>query len=348
MTLAAVAKCLQAATWLVARGNKRRQSLFLPEKEGLKTSMISNLEYYKVFHHVAECKSLTLAAARLSISQPAVSQSIRQLEREVGAKLFVRTSKGVKLTPEGELLFSYVSKGYGQMEMGEKKLAQMMNLELGELHIGASDMTLRFYLLPYLEQFHEKYPNIRVVVSNAPTPETLCYLQEGKIDFGVVSTPLGETAGIRALKVREIEDVFVAGLKFIPYKNKMLDLQELEKLQLISLEKNTSTRRYMDTFLEKNGVVMRPEFELATSDMIVQFTLRNLGVGCVMKEFAAEYLESGKLFELRFNKIIPKRDFCVVTDSRNPLSAAARKLLELIPAEDGRGKGDGNDKNGYF
>lgn len=86
----------------------------------------------------------------------------------------------------------------------------------------------------------------------------------------------------------------------------------------------------MDDFLEKNGVVMHPEFELATSDMIVQFTLRNLGVGCVMKEFAAEYLESGKLFELRFNKIIPKRNFCVVTDSRNPLSAAGRKLLELI------------------
>ena len=292
--------------------------------------MTNNLEYYKVFYYVAECKSLTLAAARLSISQPAVSQSVRQLEQEVGAKLFVRTSKGVKLTPEGELLFSYVSKGYEQIEMGEKKLAQMMNLELGELHIGASDMTLRFYLLPYLEQFHEKYPKIRVVVSNAPTPETLRYLQEGKIDFGIVSTPFGETAGIRAEKVKEIEDVFVAGLKFIPYKNKMLDLQELEKLPLISLEKNTSTRRYMDDFLEKNGVVMHPEFELATSDMIVQFTLRNLGVGCVMKEFAAEYLESGKLFELRFNKIIPKRNFCVVTDSRNPLSAAGRKLLELI------------------
>ncbi len=297
---------------------------------GERPYVTNNLEYYKVFYYVAECKSLTLAAARLSISQPAVSQSVRQLEQEVGAKLFVRTSKGVKLTPEGELLFSYVSKGYEQIEMGEKKLAQMMNLELGELHIGASDMTLRFYLLPYLEQFHEKYPKIRVVVSNAPTPETLRYLQEGKIDFGIVSTPFGETAGIRAEKVKEIEDVFVAGLKFIPYKNKMLDLQELEKLPLISLEKNTSTRRYMDDFLEKNGVVMHPEFELATSDMIVQFTLRNLGVGCVMKEFAAEYLESGKLFELRFNKIIPKRNFCVVTDSRNPLSAAGRKLLELI------------------
>lgn len=302
--------------------------------------MVSNLEYYKVFYYVAKYGSFTQAAAELAISQPAVSQSVKQLEQEVGAKLFLRASKGVRLTTEGELLFRYVAKGYEQMELGEKKLAQMLNLELGELHIGASDMTLRFYLLPYLEQFHEKFPNIRVVVSNAPTPETLRYLQEGKIDFGVVSTPFEgtppfeENAGIKAAKVREIEDIFVAGRKFMQYKNKMLDLQELEKLPLISLEKKTSTRSYMDSFLEKNGVVMNPEFELATSDMIVQFTLRNLGVGCVVKDFAMEELESGKLFELRFNKIIPKRHFCVVTDSRNPLSAAGRELLALIEGAD--------------
>lgn len=297
--------------------------------------MVSNLEYYKVFYYVAIQKSLTLAAAQLSISQPAVSQSIKQLEQEVGTKLFVRTSKGVKLTAEGELLFGYVSKGYEQMELGEKKLAQMRNLEFGELHIGASDMTLRFYLLPFLEQFHEKYPKIRVVVSNAPTPETLQSLRAGKIDFGVVSTPFGEDSGIRAVEVREAEDVFVAGLKFIPYKNKTLDLQELERLPLIVLEKNTSTRRYMDDYLGKNGVVMHPEFELATSDMIVQFALRNLGVGCVMRDFAAEYLEAGQLFELRFNKIIPKRSFCVVTDSRNSLSMAGGKLLELVAGSSG-------------
>ncbi len=297
--------------------------------------MVSNLEYYKVFYHVAKCRSLTSAAAQLSISQPAVSQCVKQLEQEVGTKLFVRASKGVKLTAEGELLFSYVAEGYGQIELGEKKLAQMLDLELGELHIGASDMTLRFYLLPYLEQFHEKYPKIRVTVSNAPTPETIRSLQAGKIDFGVVSTPFEEAAGIRAVKVREIEDVFVAGRKFMTYKNKMLDLQELEKLPLISLEKDTSTRRHMDAFLKNNGVEMCPEFELATSDMIVQFALRNLGVGCVMKDFAAGELESGKLFELRFNAIIPRRAFCLVTDSRNPLSAAGRKLLELIPVGEG-------------
>ena len=267
---------------------------------------MNNLEYYKVFYHAARAESA------------------------LGAKLCVRAAKGVRLTGEGELLYSYVAKGYEQIELGEQKLEQMRDLELGEVHIGASDMTLQFYLLPYLERFHEKYPHIKVVVSNAPTPETLHNLSDNKIDFGVVSTPFETKPGLRAVKVRDIEDVFVAGRKFIQYKNRMLDLQELEKMPLIFLEGVTSTRSYMEAFLQKNRVNVQPEFELATSDMIVQFALRNLGMGCVVRDFAQEYLESGRLFELRFNMIIPRRHFCVVTNEKIPLSAAARSLVELL------------------
>lgn len=292
--------------------------------------MINNLEYYKVFYYVAKHKSLTAAAGELAISQPAVSQSVRQLETSLGVKLFTRASKGVRLTKEGEMLYGYVAKGYEQIMLGEQKVRQMLNLDLGEIHIGASDMTLQYYLLPHLERFHEKYPGIKVVVTNAPTPETLRNLREGIIDFGVVSTPFDAGDEIQAIVVREIEDVFVAGRKFIPYKNRMLDLQELEHMPIICLEGETSSRSYIDNFLLQNHVEIKPEFELATSDMIVQFTLRNLGVGCVVRDFASEYLDSGQLFELRFNQIIPKRHFCVVTDARNPVSAAAQNLLELV------------------
>ena len=292
--------------------------------------MVNNLEYYKVFYYVASYRSLTAAADALAISQPAVSQSVKQLETTLGTKLFTRASRGVRLTQEGELLFGYVAKGYEQIELGEQKLKQMLNLDLGEIHIGASDMTLQFYLLPFLERFHEKYPEIKVVVTNAPTPETLYNLREGKIDFGVISTPFDEQPSLQTTVVREIEDVFVAGRKFISYKNKMLDLQELENMPIIFLEGVTSTRNNMNQFLQKNHVEVKPEFELATSDMIVQFALRNLGVGCVVRDFAQEYLDAGQLFELRFNKIIPRRHFCVVTDTKNPISAAARNLLALV------------------
>ena len=200
-------------------------------------------------------------------------------------------------------MYSYVAKGYEQIEMGVKKVHQMQNMELGEVRIGASDMTLQFYLLPYLEKFHEQYPGIKVIVTNAPTPETLNYLREGHIDFGIVSTPFPERPDIQMIPVREIEDVFVAGRRFFSY---------------------------MDEFLAGNGVYVQPEFELATSDMIVQFVRRNLGVGCVMRDFARDYVESGLLFELRFNKIIPKRQFCVVRNTKMPMAPAAEKLLEIM------------------
>ena len=300
--------------------------------------MMTNLEYYRVFYYVARCGSLTQAADKLSISQPAVSQSLHQLESTLGTRLFTRTRRGVKLTKEGELLASYVSRGLEQIELGEKKLEQMLNLDIGEVHIGASDMTLRFYLLPYLEKFHEKYPNVKVIVNNAPTPETLKTLADGNIDFGVVSGPLQHMNGIEAFPVRPVRDTFIAARRYITYRNRTLDFSDLEKLPLILLEPRTSTRSFIDHFLSSNGVTLHPEFELATSDMIVQFALRNLGVGFVMRDFALDEINNGRLFELRFNKKIPGRSFYVAVSHRETLSAAASKLLDIIGLDVGQQK----------
>jgi DNA-binding transcriptional LysR family regulator len=292
--------------------------------------MVENFEYYKVFYYVGKLGSITGAAKELSISQPAVTQSIHQLEKALGCSLFQRTSRGMKFTSEGELLYRYVERGYEQIELGEQRLRQMQHLDAGEVRIGASDMTLRFFLLPFLEKFHELYPGIKVTVTNGPTPETLEYLEDDKIDFGVISTPFNEKENYNFFRVSSIEDIFVAGRRFIQYKNKMLDFSDLQNIPLILLESNSSTRNYINNFLKSHGVDIQPEFELSTSDMIVQFALRNLGVGCVVKSFAQEYLDSGVLFELRFNSVLPKRDICVITDETRPLSIAASKLVELI------------------
>lgn len=289
-----------------------------------------NMEYYKLFYYVGKLEGITLAAKELHISQPAVSQGIKQLEESLGTPLFIRSSKGVRLTSEGKVLYSYVQRGYEYLQLGENKVKEMLNLERGEIRIGASDMTLQFYLLPFLEKFHEEYPKIKVTVTNGPTPETIQYLQEGKIDFGVVSSPISSNQDMKVIKVKEIEDIFVAGSKFYDLKDKILRFGYLEEVTTISLEKNTSTRKYMDGFLEENGVILNPEFELATSDIIVQFALRNLGVACVMKEFAQKYLDTGELIELKFEKNIPKRNFCIITDDKNLISTAAKKLLGML------------------
>ena len=292
--------------------------------------MNMNLEYYKIFYYVAKSGSFTGAAEELCISQPAVSQGIKLLETNLGSNLFIRTQKGVKLTPEGEVLYSYIERGYETILLGETKFKKMIDLENGEIRIGASDMTLQFYLLSFLEAFHMKYPGIKVTVTNAPTPETLENLYEGKIDFGVVSAPFQAKAEIRAREVKEIRDVFVAGSRFYTLKNKTLEYADLEKLPIICLERNTSTRRYIDEILKNNGVILQPEFELATSDMIVQFTLKNLGIGSVVRDFAEKFITSGELFELKFRKQIPARNLIVITSDKNPISTAARELLNMM------------------
>lgn len=293
-----------------------------------------NLEYYRIFYYVAKAGSFTQAGEELCISQPAVSQAIKLLETSIGSKLFVRIPKGVKLTPEGEVLFTYVQRGYEYILRGEELFQKMIDLENGEIRIGASDMTLQFYLLPYLEKFHEKFPKIKVTVTNAPTPETLEYLYDGKIDFGIVSEPFVAKPEINIIPVREIQDIFVAGSRFQELQGKTLDYSYLEELPIICLEHNTSSRRFIDGFLQANDVVLKPEFELATSDMIVKFAERNLGVGCVVKDFAEAAIRSGDLFELDFKEPLPLRHFCIITGSHNPVSTAAKELLRMLDIDE--------------
>lgn len=292
--------------------------------------MITNLEYYKYFYYVAWHGSVSEAARHLCISQPAVSQAIKQLELSLGTKLTTRISAGVKLTPEGETLYEYVKRGIDEIEKGESIINQMINLDVGEIKIGASDMTLKYYLLPFLEKFHEKYKGIKINVTNAPTPLTLKNLKDGIIDFGIVSSPFTCLGNQEAKYVRDIKTAFVAGSEFKKFANKKQPLSILEELPIICLEPNTSTRKFMDEYLNDNNVSITPEFELATSDMIVQFALRNLGIGVVVKDFAKPFLDSGDLYEIKFKEPIPKRHFAIVTDNKRPISHSAKKLLDII------------------
>ena len=305
-----------------------------------------NLEYYKVFYYVCAHGSLTAAARQLCISQPAVSQAVRQLEKETGIKLFLRTSKGVQLTKEGELLYRYVKAGVESLLEGEKMVERVLGMDMGEVRIGASDMTLQFFLLPYLEEFHKEYPKIKVNVSNAPTPETIKSLEEGKIDFGVVTTPCECRGTMNQIPVKAIRNVFIAGNSFSGLKGKILDYHALSGLPCIFLEKNTSTRTFMDRFLEEHSIRLTPEFELAISDMVVQFAKRNMGVGCVREGFAREALERGEVFELKFRREMPLRQICVVTGDENLISLAGRSLFQMITGGEQRNYGNDTEENG--
>ncbi len=289
--------------------------------------MTNNLELYKVFYYVAKTGSLTKAAAELSISQPAVSQSMKQLEKVLNAKLFKRTAKGVRLTDEGEVLFPYIEKGYESIEQGEKKLRSLISLDSGEISIGVSDMTLKSYLLPFISNFHKEYPKVNINLVSASTMKTIEALDNNLIDFGLVSSCSLDREDLIFKEVCEIQDILIAGSGFSHLAGQQLPYQLLSHLPLISLNKNTVSRQYTDQFFESNHVTLSPEFELENLEMVTSFVKQNFGIGLVVREYVQDDIDSKTVFPLNFFPEIPKRHISVVTKDDSLLSPAAKALI---------------------
>ncbi|MCL2095406.1 MAG: LysR family transcriptional regulator [Oscillospiraceae bacterium] len=291
---------------------------------------MANYEHYKIFCKIVECQSISKAANQLYVSQPAVSLAIKQLETSLNVKLFFRTQKGVTLTSEGEMLYNYVRQGCTLISVGEEKLKELSVLQAGEISIGASDMTLRFFLLPLTERFHKNFPLVKIKISNAPTPETLQHLKEGIIDFGAVSEPVDyNAANFNFKSVKSVRDILVAGDKFRELaESGGISLPDLKKYTFIMLEKGTSTRQYIDTYFRKNNIEINPEIELATSDLVAEFIRRGMGIGFILEDFVIEELRNGALHKINLIPELQPREFYIVTHSNIPLTSAAKKLLE--------------------
>ena len=286
-------------------------------------------DWYKVFETVVSCGSISSAGEKLYISQPAVSQIIKQLENTLGCALFIRTAKGVKLTSEGKTLYTHISSGLEQIRTGEKRLEAMLNLNNGEIRIGASDMTLKYYLLPYLEEFHQFYPDIKISITNQPTPDIMKKLKQGDIDFGVVTEPVDYIKDYQLIPVRETEDIFICGKSYYNLTETQVSPSELINYPLILLDPNTSARAYIDAYFADEGLAVTPEFELGTSSLIVSFVKRNLGIGCVVRDFAQEDIENGSVFELKLQKKIKKRHICIIKE-QTLISKASEELLKML------------------
>jgi len=296
--------------------------------------MVSNLSLYRIFLETAKRGSISAAARHLYVTQPAVSVGIAQLENELGVKLFFRTSRGIKLTQEGQTLYEYVSNAMFYLESGEDKLRDMNNLEGGVLRVGASDMTLKFYLLDHLERFHREHPRVRLTVSNNPTPKSLEELRNGNIDFCVITEPIKDDGEIVYKRVKTVRDIMVC----TPEKYALLGggVQTFDTIlsnTLVMLDRETSTRRYQEEWMRRCGASeerLQPEIELATSDLVVDFACRGIGIGCIVEEFAKVAISEGRLKEIPLADPFPPRSFIVAYLKKLPLSAGAKHFLSML------------------
>lgn len=291
--------------------------------------MIGKLDLYRIFHEVCKSESFSKAAAQLFMTQPAISQAIAQLERDLNTILFLRSRKGVTLTKEGQLLHDYVNSALGILEVGEGKMLEFQNLTSGELRIGVGDTIARYYLLPYLEAFYKRYPNIKLKVLNGTTSEILQLIQAGEAEMGICNLPI-ENDVLHVQPCKEVQDIFVCGEKYRNMARKPVEIDFLVKMPLIFLEKNANSRKYVDQYLLEKGHAIAPEFELGSHDLLLEFAKINLGIACVTREFCEGELERGSLFEIQLTAPIPKRSIGIVTLKHVPLARATKKFVEMM------------------
>ncbi len=288
-----------------------------------------NFELYKIFYIVAKSGSFSAAARELFVTQSAVSQSIKSLETQTGSTLFIRGAKNVKLTSIGEILYSHVGQAYTLLKTAEGKMQEMQSLGSGEIRIGVGDTILHHLLIPVLQEFVDKYPNIKIQIINRTSPGIIDSLKAGLVDLGIATLPVTDK-NIETPEFREVEDVFVASSRFSHLKDRLVRLDELSSLPLLLLKKESSTRRNLDLLFASKGLNIVPEIELESIELLVELSKIGLGVAHVLKESAAEFVSRGDLFILNLVEPIPVRKLGIAKLRNVPLSPSAEVFATML------------------
>ena len=289
-------------------------------------------DYYRIFYYVAKYKSFTRAASILMNNQPNITRSMNNLEKQLGCTLFVRSNRGITLTPEGKKLFNHVSIAYKQLHLAELELANSSSLESGTVTISASETALHGILLAVLKDFHNAYPGIHIHILSHTTPQAIQTVRNGLADFSVVTTPTRIQKPFKETRIKEFHEVLVGSKKYAYLAEAKHHLSDLQKYPMVCLGKVTMTYNYFtDIFLRKN-IALNPEVEVATSDQLLPVITHDLGIGFVPDFLLNDPALNEEVFKIPLAETLPPRYICLVEDSGHPLSVAATKLKDMLIA----------------
>lgn len=289
-----------------------------------------NLELYRIFYIVAQSGSISAAADTLYISQPAITFQIKKLEEQLGVSLFTRTKHGVILTDEGNLLFDYVKNGLESITNGENALSNLKNLDSGIIRIGASTTVCRHVVMPYLEKFHEKYPKIEIQIVNNLTTNLLKELRNGNLDILVLNLPMSENKDLKIIPIKDVHDIFVGNKKYYDLTKGKILLKDLNQYPLIFQKLPSNTRTYLNNYLKKNTMDLKPQLEVVSYNLIMDLVSAGFGIGYATKEFITTELDKKTLYEIEVNPNIPKRYIGIATIDKKAPNYSVKKLIEMM------------------
>ena len=295
----------------------------------------ASLNLYNIFIMVAQAGNLSEASKKLFISQPAVSKAIRQLENELDTTLFYRSSRGVKLTEEGDLLYNHILAAFNEINAGEMLLSSRKLLGVGRIRFGASNTLCKYILLPRLQKYVRKNPHVSISINCRSSLHTKALIDNHDIDIGLIATP-DSTKGLKLYSAGSIQDTFVASPAYI--KNLLLrehtDMSNLfHGANLMLLTKDNVTRTYVDTYINELPLAQITLMEIGSMDLLIEFAKTGLGIGCVIREFVKNELETGALMEVTPPDLyIKKREVSYCVSEALPLSDAVTDFLSGITA----------------
>lgn len=288
-----------------------------------------NYELYKVFYYVAISLSFSEASKQLFISQSAVSQSIKVLEKKLNQNLFIRSTKRVQLTPEGEILLRHVEPAMNLIKRGEAQIMESNSLSGGQLRIGASDTICRYFLVPYLNRFHKEFPNIHIKVTNQTSIKCVDLLENGQVDLIFTNYPNSKLNNVNSIKaIADFKDIFIANRNYFDLENATLSFKELLDYPILMLTRQSTTSEFLHNLFQQHQLDLVPEIELSSNDLLLD--LAGIGLGIA---FVPDYCltrTSKDLFQLTLTEELPSRQLVVVHNDHLPISSATREFINYF------------------
>lgn len=285
-----------------------------------------NLELYRIFYVVAKHKHMTKASEELCISQPAISQSIKKIEEQLGGTLFLRSNKGMELTEEGKMFYEYVKGALELINNAENEFTSFKDLSKGEIKIGCSATLTKLILLDAIKKFHDEYPNININLTNDLTSNLINDLKLGKLDFVIFNESNVKEKNVSLNKIKELKQGFVYNPDF--YKDEIKTFEDLNNFPLILQKSESNSRKLLDHIAFENKVKLEPKMEVVSQDIITEFVNIGLGIGFVIIDLAKK--KFANLKELNINKKIPKLNVFLATNKNISLTFASKKFIDYL------------------
>ncbi len=292
--------------------------------------MAITYDYYRIFYHVVQCHSFTKAAEVLDNNQPNITRCMNNLEYELGCKLFVRSNRGISLTPEGERLYHRVAIAYEQIRLGEQELQQDCSLESGSLSVAVSETALHLFVLEKLSWFHQKYPGVHLKITNDSTPVAISSMLSGQVDCAVVTTPHQTHKGLRSTTLMTFRDILVCGNQYKELAEKMRSLKDLSDYPFICLGRDTGTHDFYQRLFVKHDLPFRVDMEAATMDQVLPMVRADLGIGFYAEKMAARAIAANEVHQIRLMEPVPERAVSLIEDDARPQSVAMKAFRQLL------------------